>query len=263
MHEILSVLSDESCVLDLGSARGSFHYAAYPSLKVVQVDLNPPAASRGTVLAASAAALPLRSSTIRAAVLNHSLEHFELLDQALSEVSRVVQSGGSLYVSVPDATTLTDRIYRWLTHGGGHVNLFTDPEELASLVSQTTGLRPRTRRTLYTSLSFLNRHNLEPPLPRRFLLFANGNEQFLKWFNWGLRALDRLLGTRLSVYGWAFYFGEGFADPDVESWKNVCVRCGSGHPLDRLTSNEGDFRRGILVTLYDCPDCGTENILFP
>lgn len=82
------------------------------------------AAPRLSVLA-DAAALPFASASFDAVVANHSLEHFADLDGALGEIGRVLAPAGALYIAVPDATTFTDRLYRWLARGGGHVNRFS------------------------------------------------------------------------------------------------------------------------------------------
>lgn len=44
-------------------------------------------------------------------ISNHSLEHFEGLEQALDEIRRVIDPNGFLYIAVPDSSTVTDRIY--------------------------------------------------------------------------------------------------------------------------------------------------------
>ena len=62
-------------------------------------------------------------------------------------------------------------------------------------------------------------------------------------------------GTRLSVYGWALYFGRFPAPIENEVWSNVCIRCGSGAPSAALRPH----RLGFLKT-YSCPHCGTVNL---
>jgi SAM-dependent methyltransferase len=69
--------------------------------------------------------LPFPDSTFTAVISNHSLEHFDHLEGALHEIGRVVRPQGALFVSVPDASTFCDRLYRWLAKGSGHVNAFT------------------------------------------------------------------------------------------------------------------------------------------
>jgi len=184
-------------------------------------------------------------------ISNHSLEHFEDLEGALSEIGRVVKPDGALFVAVPDAATLTDRIYRWLGRGGGHVNRFTNAEELAHALESATGLRHRATRTLWSSLSFLNRHCAPRPLPRRLWLLGGGFEPVLRAYVRLSRRVDRIFGTRTGVYGWALYFGEVQGTIDTTAWVNVCVRCGSGFPKACL---EG-------ARVYRCPECGARNPL--
>jgi hypothetical protein len=81
-------------------------------------------------------------------ISNHSLEHFEGLEQALDEIRRVIDPNGFLYIAVPDSSTVTDRIYRWMAQGGGQVNSFTSASVLVRRVSEKTGL-PHAGREFY------------------------------------------------------------------------------------------------------------------
>jgi len=172
----------------------------------------------------------------------------------------VVKPGGALYVSVPDATTFCDRLYRWLARGGGHVNPFCSAPELAAKIEAATGLQHIGTRTLCTSLSFLNRHNAPQPRPRKLWLFGNGTEPSLRLINFLSRFSDRFVHTRLTVYGWALYFGNAPALADCQPWTNVCIRCGSGHPSAWLASQPNRVRRRWFFRVYYCPDCETWNL---
>jgi SAM-dependent methyltransferase len=241
-------------VLDLGAGSGSFAVKR-SDLSIVRLDLEVPAARGvGAWVSADAARLPFRSRSFDAVISNHSLEHFIELGATLAEVGRVIRPEGALYIAVPDAGTLADRIYRWLGRGGGHVNPFYSPREVSEMVERITGLRHRRTHPLYTSLSFLNANNFRARPPRKIALFAFGNERFLAILVWLLRRIDLRFGTRLSHYGWAFYFGE--VDPsEQENWINVCVRCGSGHSLEFLK------QRGAVRGWYSCPACRARNLL--
>jgi len=92
-------------------------------------------------------------------IANHSLEHFSSLEEALEEIGRVLDPVGALYIALPDASTLCDRLYRWLARGGGHVNRFLDEKSLIALVEKHTPLAHSGTRVLATSFSFLNRAN--------------------------------------------------------------------------------------------------------
>lgn len=253
MHEILSALTPEARVLDLGSGRGSFDAARFP-LHIIRADLVRPVQTGDNFVACSAAQLPFADRSFKAVILNHSLEHFEDLAGSVREIARVLAEDGYLYVAVPDASTFTDRLYRWLGRGGGHVNPFTDPDDVARMFTQATGLRHAGTRVLCTSLSFLNRSNIPGRPPRKLLLFLNGNETLVRTLTLALRRLDRWFRWRTSIYGWAFFFGDSLS-PDLAVWSNVCVRCGSGVPSSALRVTH----RRILPDVYACPNCGTMN----
>ena len=199
-------------------------------LLVVRLDRSiPPSRRGGAYVAADAARMPFPAASFDFVVSNHSLEHFVELDAVLREVARVIKPRGALYVAVPDAGTLTDRIYRWLGARRGHVNAFRRAEDVAGPVERITGLRRRCTRPLCSSLSFLNSHNFIAPPPKRIALFAFGDERFLAALTWVLRWIDARRGTRLSRYGWAFWFGEVELPETLDVWVNVCVRCGAGN----------------------------------
>lgn len=254
MDELLASLSPGSRVLDLGARSGSFE-TDRADLSIVRLDLEVPSSRRrgGAYVSGDAARMPFADASFDAVISNHSLEHFAELDRTLREIGRVLRPGGALYVAVPDATTLTDRIYRWLGRGGGHVNAFRRPEDVIGAVERGTGLAHRGTRPLISGLSFLNARNFSSRPPRKIALFAFGNERFLAALLWTLKWIDRAAGTRLSHYGWAFYFGRFPMPRPGEIWRDVCVRCGAGHPPSRIP------RRFA----YHCPACGGWNLRSP
>jgi len=255
MLQLIDSLPAGARVLDLGARMGSFS-TSRTDLLVVRLDLEtPPARASGAYVQADAARMPFAGRCFDAVISNHSLEHFEELDAVLGEVGRVLRSVGALFVTVPDASTLTDRIYRWMGRGGGHVNAFRSPEDVIRRVEAVAGLEHRGTRVLFSSLSFLNAHNFVARPPRKIALFAFGNERFLAVLTWLLRGLDRRLGTRLSYYGWAFYFGGAHPPEPDEPWVNVCVRCGSGHP-EAFLRRQGAVRK----LTWRCPACGGFNL---
>jgi SAM-dependent methyltransferase len=247
MIELLQRLPHGARVLDLGARTGSFQ-TPRPDLVIVRLDLEVVAGrGSGFYVAADAARMPFATAAFDAVISNHSLEHFVELDATVREIGRVLRPGGALYVAVPDATTLTDRIYRWLGRGGGHVNAFRSPADVIGVVERLAALPHRGTRPLISGLSFLNAHNFTARPPRKIALFAFGNEPFLAVLVWILRSLDRRLGTRWSHYGWAFYFGALDMPRPGEIWTNVCVRCGSGHPT-------------VPAFSYRCPQCNAWNL---
>ncbi len=258
MHEILGHLREGMRVLDLGSKTGSYDAASIPALSV-RLDLKwhrrtPPA----FFVQGDAARLPFASRSFDAVIASHSLEHFDNLKGAMQEIGRVLKREGALFVAVPDARTLTDRIYRWVGRGGGHVNLFDSEKKLMEMLAWYSGLRPVAIKDLYSSLSFLNRHKDPGPRPRRWRLFFSGYQTPLAALNAILRFADLRFGTRASVYGWAFYLGAVAEEVETRPWTNVCVRCGAGHPSDWLEA-VGAVGRWWFVKVWRCPGCGSRN----
>ena len=248
MHEILRHLDATHRVLDLGCDEGSFPASATQAL-TVRLDRDVPGPRDGHFVQGDAARLPFADASFHALVSNHSLEHFDNLESVLREIGRVLRSDGALFVAVPDASTLTDRIYRWLGRGGGHVNPFTDANELAQRIEKASGLRHVATRTLWSSLSFLNRNVSPRPLPLRLWLLGGGFEWVLRAYVRLSRRIDHAFGTRTGVYGWAFYFGTVHEPVETTGWPNVCIRCGSGSP-----GNTARRQRSYL-----CPKCGVKN----
>jgi hypothetical protein len=173
------------------------------------------------------------------------------LTQVLAEMGRVVRRSGSVYVAVPDSTTVSDRLYRWVYHGGGHVNPFRSPLDVTDQIRRHIPLPPAGYRVLRTSFGFLERSNFRPRPPRRMWLFCNGHYAAVTLLGYLARLMDRLFRTRLSVYGWALYYGAISEPVDTEVWSNVCVRCGSAQPAR-------DLHPRMLV--YTCPVCGAWNL---
>jgi SAM-dependent methyltransferase len=257
--EIFASLPAQARVLDLGARHGSFKVERQDVL-VVRVDLEAfPAHESAAIVQADAARLPFASGTFDLVIANHSLEHFEELGQALAEIGRVRTRQALLCITVPDASTLTDRIYRWLGRGGGHVNAFTSAPALARQIEDATGMAHLGTKPLFSSLAFLNRRNIPTKRPMRMVLFLGGSEHFLVLLNYVFRLLDRALGTRLSLYGWCSFFGVARAPVPLEAWTNVCVRCGAGHPEASLGPRVQ--RRWLIFTVYACPLCGAVNLL--
>jgi SAM-dependent methyltransferase len=258
VHEILYHLPADATVLDLGCQSGSFDAAAFP-FRTVRVDVDP-----GTgIVQADAARLPFRARCFDAVICNHGLEHFIELKPALQEIGRVLKRGGALFISVPDASTPHDRLYRWLHQDGGHVNLFADAAKLERMLAWYAGLPHVATKHLHASFSFLNRVNIRPPFPSRLAFFWWRWEPVLAWMNRAFRFLDRSFGTRFSIYGWCMYFGNVPEKVVLKPWTNVCIRCGQGHPADWLAETRAVRRRWLFFDGFPCPGCGALNWYTP
>ena len=259
MYEILQSLASTARVLDLGCASGSFD-AAGTAARVIRVDREISVSGHNEfVVQSDAARLPFPDHIFAAVISNHSLEHFDDLPGTLREIARVIEPHGALFVAVPDASTFCDKLYLWLARGGGHVNAFTSSADLARMIEGATGLHHAGTRTLYTSLSFLNRRNSPSPRPRRLTLLGGGHEWSLFLFAWLSRRIDRRFGRRTSVYGWALYFGAVPEEIDQSAYINVCLRCGSGSPSAMLKENFLVHGGLFWPVRYRCPRCGAIN----
>jgi SAM-dependent methyltransferase len=260
MLDLVKSLAPGSRVLDLGARTGSFQ-TSRSDLCIVRLDLDiPEARGSGHYVAGDAARLPCASQSFDLVISNHSLEHFPEFESTVRELGRVIRPDGALYIAVPDAGTLCDRIYRWMGRGGGHVNAFRAPSDVTEPIERLTGLRMRSQQVLYSSLAFLNRQNLAGRPQIKSVLFAFGNEHYLAALNWLLRRIDGALHTRLSHYGWAFYFGTVDLPATLEAWPNVCVRCGSAHAVEYLRTVGAAPNRGHFLQRYRCPACGACNL---
>jgi SAM-dependent methyltransferase len=262
MHEILRAMGVSSRVLDLGCYEGSFGPECCPEAQVIRLDRGSRSAGAGFVQA-DAALLPFRGESFNAVIASHCLEHMDEVDRVIREIGRVTRPGGSLFVSVPDGSSWTDRVYRWVYHGGEHVNLFPSAVDLAARISGQTGLDLVAVRVLYSSLWFLNGARFQPRPPRKLWLLGNGNPRAIAWLTYALRVADRLFRTRTSVYGWALYFGQIPEPVETDPWTNVCVGCGTGRSAASLIANRILRRRFFLPSSYRCPTCGAWNLFTP
>ena len=237
MEEILRHLHPGERVLDLGSQNGSFSASACAvGVLIVRTDLDRPAspASDGTAFVqADAAQLPFRTGAFDAVISNHSLEHMVELDAVLGELGRVMNSTAALYVAVPDASTWSDRIYRFIGKGGGHVNAFYSADALSSRITASTGLPLRATRLLHTGWSFLRKRSSRSP--RRLWLFGGGYPPLVRAINRFTRELDKNFGFRASIYGWALWFGSPGEGIDTSPRPFVCSNCGAGLRVKSVT----------------------------
>jgi SAM-dependent methyltransferase len=264
MDEILRHLGAGARVLDLGSLTGSFRLDSCPSALVVRLDLEAPApGSVDGFVQADAARLPFPDRSFDVVIANHSLEHIQHLHPALEEIGRVVRPDGSLYLAVPDASTFSDRLFRWVYRGGGHINPFRSAGALAADISQATGLKLAGGRALYSSFEYLNRYYFQPRTPWRLKLVGNGNRRSIIVLSYAARLFDRLFRTRASAYGWSLYFGNIGEQIEAAPWSNVCVGCGAGHAAPWLMVNNRVRRHLLIFRSYLCPCCGSWNFFTP
>jgi hypothetical protein len=238
-------------------------------LKVTGVDVDPKELARNRDLASVCAeshSLPFASRSFDFVICHHSLEHFRDAAAVICEIRRVLKPQGRLFVSVPDGASFSDRLYRLLFCGGGHVQRFS-LESVVRAIEAGTGLRLAGSIELFTSFIYVDKRNFVPaprgrqpgPFPRRMRWLGllpswcfGGTRLFL---NLGSRLADSCLSTSLSRYGWALAFDAEANRPEPEpgDW-NVCMSCGSA-------LEEASVKR-IAGLLYRCPYCSSLNVFF-
>jgi len=129
MHEHLASLHLGAKVLDLGCGAGSFAYQDFPTLQIAALDVKkPPEASSWpahvTFYQGAAESLPFPDGAFDLAIANFVFEHTSDLARVVVEADRVLAPGGALYLSVPNAKSFEDDLYRALFAGGGHRQQF-------------------------------------------------------------------------------------------------------------------------------------------
>ena len=126
LAELLSALPAGSRILDLGCGGGTFTYSNYPALEIVALDEAvhekvkdfPPHVRFARGLAS---AIPAPGGSFDAVVANFAFEHFPDAAAALGEIERVLADGARAWISIPNAGSFEDQLYRNLYAGGGHL----------------------------------------------------------------------------------------------------------------------------------------------
>jgi len=260
---------EERRVLDLGCGGGSFDYGLYGCSGVIGVDAiatNLKSNDLILPLCADAASLPFPPRSFDLVICHHNLEHCRDARKVVREIHRVLKPAGRLFVSVPEAASPSDRLYRLMLAGGGHYQRFTFGGVIDMIESETS-LHLVSWQTLYTSFSYIDRMNFVPspkgrlpgPLPRRMRWIgglpspAFYVSRFL--LNVLARFADRWFSLGLARGGWAMAFDASSQEAvEEEGLSNVCMSCGCGFHVEELLR--------ALWFFYRCPRCRTLNPLF-
>lgn len=227
-------------VLDLGCGSGTVAYAGYPQLRFFGSDQYADAGTtrwppNAWLALADAEQLPYADGTFDGAICNFVFEHFERPRAALRELDRLVRPGGFLYVAIPRAGSLQDRLFRFALKGGGHIQRYTFAG-FVSMVYQETGFKLAGYAPARGAFTWLRDVPYGEKLYR--LLFGS----FRAWAALGVNLLEA------SDYLMLFHLGERRGFRAVE---NVCGRCGS-----EIFPSQNRER-------WVCPGCSFENILVP
>ena len=240
MREVLAELRPGDAVLDLGCGRGSFAYGDYQSLRICALDVAPPEVAfpdHVRFRLGSAEALPYPDGAFRLVIANYVFEHFVDFTKALVETERILCEEGWLYMSVPNARSFEDFLYRAIYVGGGHLQQPT-LEWIIRQVYQHTGLK-------------LIRYTDWPA----GMVFFGQQEEMRAFTSAVLHTVQRVTGEDLrarSNYVCLFRKEIGVGYRTV---RYVCGYCGDGVGLDCPAHDTAE------PTGWTCPHCGRTNIM--
>jgi SAM-dependent methyltransferase len=144
LHEIDKLNDPAARVLDLGAGEGSFDYRKY-KFKIISVDEELPGnvghlPENAFFSQCDAAALPFLPEVFDAVIANFVFEHFPKPEAVLKEIQRVSKPDGLLYLSIPNSTSLDDKLFRFLSGDKYHVQNFSF-DSLIRLVYKTTNFK--------------------------------------------------------------------------------------------------------------------------
>lgn len=235
MHELLADLPAGGRVLDLGCGPGSFRYEEFALLQIVALDLERPDEAdtwpqHVRFRKGSAEALPFPDESFAMVIANFVYEHAQDFTRAIVEAERVLVPGGTVYLSVPNAKSFEDELYRALFAGGGHVQKFDLPGILRKVYAHT-GLK---------LMAFAD-------WPAGFTFFEGreGLRQFTLALVTALRRSGRAGLALRSNFMMAFRKMEGIG---FRSVAGVCTYCGSGG-VEEVSSGEAGLD-------WKCRSCG-------
>jgi SAM-dependent methyltransferase len=251
VDHFLAQLGPEQTAIDLGCGNGSFRYSSY-GCRIVGIDMTLDSQhlfrdhSRISYVQGDSGQIPLAPKSVDAVLSHHTMEHFADYRRVLLEIDRVLNDKGILWIAVPNGFSLDDALYRFVYSGGGHVNRFSR-NSLINAVHELTRFRLKQEVDLFSSFIYLQHLRQLPPELKTVGLMG---------LNALTRVADKILGSRLSQYGWGFVFaGEDVTLPPIHTaYFNVCSNCGSGSPAATIRA------KTILgLGIFRCPHCGQKN----
>jgi SAM-dependent methyltransferase len=245
LGDLMGELRAGATVLDLGCGGGTFNYAQFPEMQIRAIDEKihekvkdfPPHArfTRGV-----ASAIPARDGVFDLAIVNFAFEHFPDAVAALREVERVTRDGGCVWISMPNAGSFEDQLYRNLYSGGGHLQR-PSFEWFLRRVYENTSLK---------LISYLE-------LPAGFTFLGESEE--LRHLTWAIvDALKRTVGLDArSRSGYVFVLRKfSSAGPGFREHLRCCYACGSP---DETAIVPGGAAPDPGTEPWTCAVCGARN----
>jgi SAM-dependent methyltransferase len=245
LGELMGALPAGATVLDLGCGPGTFNYAQFPEMRIRAIDekidervKDFPSHARFTQGVASA--IPARDGVFDLAIVNFAFEHFPDAVAALREVERVTRDGGCVWISMPNAGSFEDQLYRNLYSGGGHLQR-PSFEWFLRRVYENTSLK---------LISYLE-------LPAGFTFLGESEE--LRHLTWAIvDALKRTVGLDArSRSGYVFVLRKfSSAGPGFRQHLRCCYACGSP---DETAIVPGGASADPGTEPWTCAVCGARN----
>jgi SAM-dependent methyltransferase len=238
IDELLSELEQGDPVLDLGCGQGTFSYEKYPHLRISALDIVRPDVKLPDHVRfrlGTAQSLPYDDGTFRLVIAHCVFEHFPDFAGAIQEAERVLSLGGRLYMSVPDARSFEDQLYRATFAGGGHLQQPT-LEWIIGQVYRNTGLKLICYTDWPAGMSFLGDHD-----EMRAFAFAV------------LNTVHQVTGQDLRAHSSYVLLFRREAGIGYRRVTRTCTYCGTGDGVDNPAA------AGSAPGNWVCPACGREN----
>ncbi len=245
LEALLSSLGPGGRVLDLGCGGGTFRYTAFPGLQIHAFDEGVHEKVRGFpsnahFAQAGASAIPAGNAVFDLIVVNFAFEHFPDPVAGLKEITRVARDRAYVWISVPNAGSFEDQLYRNLFAGGGHLQSLT-LERFLRMVYEHTCLKLTGFMELPAGFTFL------------------GESEELRHLTWAvIDALKRTVAIDApGQSGYIFVLrklaeaGTGFRE-----YIRTCHACGSP---DGVKSAMEDPEKDGGFEPWTCERCGAHN----
>jgi len=242
LAELLAGQPAGARVIDLGCGGGTFAYSN-PDLRILALDEVVDEKVRSfpphvQFARAVASAIPARCGAADLVVANFAFEHFPDAAAALREIERVLRDGGRAWISMPNAASFEDQLYRNLYAGGGHLQHPSVEWFLRHVYSETS----------LKLISWLE-------LPAAFTYLGQNEE--LRHLTWAVvDALRRSVGLDArSRSGYVFVLEKvAAAGPGYLEHLRCCSSCGTP---DGATRNGAEDPRAQQS--WTCGSCGAAN----
>ncbi len=241
LEELISPLAPGSRILDLGCGGGTFLYSAFPLLSIHAMDeeVSPKCRdfpSHVCFTRAGASAIPSLDEVFDIVVVNFAFEHFPDPIAALHEIERVAKDRAYVWISIPDARSFEDQLYRNLFDGGGHLQTPT-LERFLRWAYENTCLK---------LVSYFE-------LPAGFTFLGNSDE--LRHLTWAIiDALKRSVAIEAQAQSGYIFVLRKYAEagPGFREFLRTCSSCGRPDGARTGAADEQSWP-------WLCSACGANN----